>query len=71
MLEYGIVSALPDLETTLATEFYEGPGTGTPPCVDQPPVLPESHPSVSRTMQHKAWLMHALIAVTVGVWGFS
>lgn len=60
MLEYDIVSALPDLETTLATEFYEGPGPVTNPC-SQPPPEEDS----SGTRKNHAWILAYLSALAL------
>jgi ABC-type nitrate/sulfonate/bicarbonate transport system substrate-binding protein len=55
MLDYGIVSALPELNTTLAVEFFEGPG------------VPEGDdcPSPSAGSNHSAWFSMFLVLVGV------
>jgi NitT/TauT family transport system substrate-binding protein len=55
MLDYDIVSALPELNTTLAVEFFEGPG------------VPEGDdcPSPSAGSNHSAWFSMFLVLVGV------
>lgn len=78
MLEYGIVSALPNLNSTLATEYYEGPGVlsycdedddhenevGT--TADPPPTAAPSSATVRSP--RRAWFWRALVILaTYGI----
>jgi hypothetical protein len=77
MFEYGIVSALPNLTATLATEYYEGPGVVSP-CDEgddgdemMPPATTMPPSSAKARFLRGAWFYRAVVLVATYVLGLA
>jgi hypothetical protein len=65
MFEYGIVSALPNLTSTLATEYYAGPGVVSCGEEEAPAATTMPPSSANARFPHHAWFYRAVVLVAM------